>query len=488
MEAKKESHAKQYTSYALGAFGHDAFYATLSTYLMLFITSELFNGAAKGVKSHMILIITTMMMIIRLVEIVFDPIIGGIIDNTQTKYGKFKPWLLVGAGVSAIFLVLIFTDFGGLTNSNPMLYVVFFGICYVIMDIFYSFKDIALWSMLPALSVDEKVRNNFGTTGRLGSTIGAQAVPIMIFPVIVFFSHVFSGTSGQTKTQAGWIGFAIVIAIFSFGGALCTALGTHENTSLIRQNTKRTGVIGIFKALGKNDQLMWLAASYFLFALGYVVTNSLLAYYFTYVLGQSNKFTFAGWIMAVLGVISVSLFPVIVAKVHRKAIYVGGICMMLIGYVLFLFAGNSLLGVLVSVAVFFFPYPMIFLAALMTITDSVEYGQWKNGTRNESVTLSIRPLIDKLAGAVANGVVGIAAVHSGMTGNAAPSSISAAQLSNFKMYMFYGPMILVAVAAIVYYTKVKLSEARHEQIVKELETKLKAEKTEKDAKEAPDAQ
>jgi Na+/melibiose symporter and related transporters len=131
---------------------------------------------------------------------------------------------------------------------------------------------------------------------------------------------------------------------------------------------------------------------------------------------------------------------------------------------------------------------MIFLAALMTITDSVEYGQWKNGTRNESVTLSIRPLIDKLAGAVANGVVGIAAVHSGMTGNASPSSISAAQLSNFKMYMFYAPMILVAVAAIVYYTKVKLSESRHEEIVKELETKLKAEKAEKDAKGATDAQ
>jgi lactose/raffinose/galactose permease len=276
--------------------------------------------------------------------------------------------------------------------------------------------------------------------------------------------------------------------LFSFGGALATTLGTKENTSLIRQNTKRTGVIGIFKALGKNDQLMWLAASYFLFALGYVVTNSLLAYYFTYVLGQSNKFTFAGWIMAILGVISVSLFPVIVEKVHRKAIYVGGIGIMIIGYILFLFAGHSLLGVLVSVAVFFFPYPMIFLAALMTITDSVEYGQWKNGTRNESVTLSVRPLIDKLAGAVANGIVGLAAVHCGMTGNASPSSISAGQLSLFKSFMFYGPMILIIVAAILYYTKVKLTEAKHKQIVKELETKLEAEKADKGKNTATDAQ
>lgn len=471
------NHTKQYTSYALGAFGHDAFYATLSTYLMLFITSQLFDTSDKAFNSHMITTITTMMMLIRLVEIIFDPLIGGMVDNTDTKWGKFKPWLMTGATISSIMLVVIFTNFGGLTTSNPTMYLVAFGIAYVILDIFYSFKDISFWSMLPALSVDEKVRARFGTVGRLGSTIGAQAVPIMIYPVIVFFSQVFSGTSGQTKTHAGWMGFAVVIGLLSFLGALATTLGTKEKKSLIRSNTEKVGVVDIFKALGKNDQLMWLALSYFLFALGYVVTNSLLAYYFTYVLGRSDKFTFAGWIMAALGVISVSLFPTIVAKVQRKAIYTGGIVMMVLGYVIFLFAGHSLTAVLIAVAVFFFPYPMIFLAALMTITDSVEYGQWKNGTRNESVTLSVRPLIDKLAGAVANGVVGVAAVHSGMIGNASPSSISASELMNFKVYMFYGPVILVVLAALVYFFKVKLTEDKHREIVTELEKKLEAEKS-----------
>lgn len=482
MDESHESHVKQYSSYALGAFGHDAFYATLSTYLMLFITSQLFDTANKGFNSHMILMITNMMMAIRIIEIIFDPMIGGLIDNTNTRWGKFKPWLMTGATISSVMLVIIFTNFGGLTTSNPTMYLVAFGIAYVILDIFYSFKDISFWSMLPALSVDEKVRARFGTVGRLGSTIGAQAVPIVIFPLIVWFSHMFSGTSGQTKTHAGWIGFAVVIGLVSFLGALATALGTKEKKSLIRQNTEKVGVIDIFKALGKNDQLMWLALSYFLFALGYVVTNSLLAYYFTYVLGQSGKFTFAGWIMAILGVISVSLFPTLVAKIQRKAIYTGGILMMVVGYILFLFAGHSLLTVLIAVAIFFFPYPMIFLAALMTITDSVEYGQWKNGSRNESVTLSVRPLIDKLAGAVANGVVGLAAVHSGMIGNASPSSITNQELLNFKSYMFFGPVVLIILAALVYYFKVKLTESKHKQIVAELETKLEAEQKEQDDK------
>lgn len=194
-------------------------------------------------------------------------------------------------------------------------------------------------------------------------------------------------------------------------------------------------------------------------------------------------------ITAILGIISVVLFPTLVAMLHREKIFVGGIAMMFIGYLLFLLAGTNLTMVLFAVAIFFFPYPMIFLAALMTITDSVEYGQWKNGTRNESVTLSVRPLIDKLAGAIAMGVVGLAAVHAGMVGNAKPSSITAGELFTFKAYMFYIPMVMLILSALVYTFKVKLSEKRHTEIVRELERKLRAEaKADVDAETEADSQ
>lgn len=465
-------HAKQYTSYALGAFGHDAFYATLSTYFMLFVTSQLFGKE----DTWMISLVTWLVFGIRLVEIFFDPLIGGMIDNTETRWGKFKPWLIIGAVISSIMLMVIFTDFGGLATSKPILYLVLFGISFVILDAFYSFKDISFWSMLPALSVDSKVRGRFGTIGRFGSTLGAQVVPIVIYPLIIFFSQTFSGTSGQTKTHAGWFGFAAVIAAVSLLGALATAFGTKEQKNLIREDTEKVRFRDVFKVIGQNDQLMWLALSYFLFALSYVVTNSLLAYYFQYVIGNVSAFSLVGVITAILGVISVSLFPTVVAAIKRRAIYVGGITMMLIGYILFTFAGQNITVVLIAVAIFFFPYPMIFLAALMTITDSVEYGQWKNGTRNESVTLSVRPLIDKLAGAIANGVVAIAAVHAGMVGNAKPSDISTFQLLSFKSYMFFAPMVLIVIAALIYLFRVHLSEKEHGEIVNELETKLKAQK------------
>ncbi|WP_461215859.1 glycoside-pentoside-hexuronide (GPH):cation symporter [Lacticaseibacillus sp. GG6-2] len=466
---------RQYSSYALGAFGHDAFYATLSTYFMLFVTSQLFDTANKAFNTKMIGYVTLMMTVIRIAEIACDPLIGGMVDNTQTRWGKFKPWLLTGATISSLMLMLIFTNFGGLATSQPMLYLVLFGIAFIVLDIFYSFKDISFWSMLPALSTDSKVRATFGTIGRFGSTLGAQGVPIVIYPLVIFFSQAFSHSSGDTKTRAGWLGFATVIGLISFLGALAVALGTKEKQNLLRKNTEHVRFRDVFKVIGQNDQLMWLSLSYFLFALSYVVTNSLTAYYFTYVLGATNKFWLVGVITAILGIVSVIFFPTLVALIHRERIFVGGIAMMFVGYLLFLLAGTNITMVLIAVAVFFFPYPMIFLAALMTITDSVEYGQWKNGTRNESVTLSVRPLIDKLAGAIAMGVVGLAAVHAGMVGNAQPSSITSGELTVFKTYMFYIPMVLLILSAFVYATKVKLSESRHTEIVRDLERKLRAE-------------
>ncbi|WP_353949121.1 glycoside-pentoside-hexuronide (GPH):cation symporter [Sporolactobacillus sp. Y61] len=463
---------KQYLSYAFGAFGHDAFFAAFGTYFMIFITSQLFTSNDAGFNAKMIGILTTLVVVIRLAEIAFDPFIGGMIDNTQTRWGKFKPWLFAGATIGSLGLILLFSNFWGLNLSNPILYLILFGIVFAIVDIFYSFKDISFWSMLPALSIDSDKRAKIGTVARFGSTLGSQGVMIAVVPLVVLFSQMFSGTTGNTETRAGWLGFAIVIALVSFLGAMATCWGTKEQQNVIRKAAKKIHLREVFKIIGKNDQLMWLAFSYFLLAFGYVVTNNLLLYYFKYVLGRANEFYLVGIITAILGIVSVAIFPALVRIIKRKAIYTFGILFMLIGYLIFLFAGNNLVLVLIGISFWFFPYPMIFLAALMTITDSVEYGQLKNGNRNESVTLAVRPLLDKLGGALANGVVGIAAIATGMTGNALPSDISTSGLWTFKFFIFFGPMILIALAALIYTTKVKLTEAKHDEIVNELNHKL----------------
>lgn len=114
----------------------DAFYNTLSLYFVMFVTSQLFTTNDAAFNTRMIGYVTLLMTVIRIAEIMFDPMIGGAVDNTKTKWGKFKPWLLAGTIVASLMLALIFTDFGGIAISKPLLYLVLFGIAFLTLDVF----------------------------------------------------------------------------------------------------------------------------------------------------------------------------------------------------------------------------------------------------------------------------------------------------------------------------------------------------------------
>lgn len=460
----------QRMSYALGAFGHDTFYVTLSTYFMVFVTSQMFAGTDKATNAKMIATVTSLVVGIRLVEIIFDPLIGGVIDNTRTKYGKFKPWLVIGGIVSSVLLVAIFTNFFGLATHNTTLFIILFAIVFILLDSFYSFKDIAFWSMIPALSTETKEREKFATFARFGSSLGANGTTLVVVPIVTFFTYLV--THKHIEGASGWFWFGVIAAVISGGTAIITALGTKEVDTAIRQQNEKAGIKDVFKAVAQNDQLMWLALAYIAYAIANVTTTAVLFYFFKYVLGQPTEFWIVGLVAALLGLIAVPLFPMLTRVISRRYVYLGGIAMMISSYFFFTIAGSSLPIVIIGLVLFYFPQQLIFLSALMTITDSVEYGQWKNGIRNEAVILSIRPLLDKIAGALSNGIVGFVAIASGMTGNATAADITAHGVTTFKAYAFYAPAALMIFSAIIFAWKITLTEKKHAQIVEELENKL----------------
>ena len=83
-------------AYSCGTFGHDVFYAMLGTYFMIFVTSNLFHSDNHEHDAYMIGIVTTIILVLRVGELFLDPFIGNTIDKTKTRWGKFKPWVIVG--------------------------------------------------------------------------------------------------------------------------------------------------------------------------------------------------------------------------------------------------------------------------------------------------------------------------------------------------------------------------------------------------------
>jgi lactose/raffinose/galactose permease len=434
----------------------------------MFVTTHLFNTGSTSQNDMMISIITLIIFLLRFVELAVDPLIGNAIDNTRTRWGKFKPWVVIGGGVGSISLICLFTDFGGLTKSNPVLYLILFAIIYILMDMFYSFKDIAYWSMIPALSFDSHEREKTATFARIGSTIGGNIVGVVVMPLVLLFSISSNHGTGDSR---GWFWFAVIVGTISFVTAIIVGLGTKEVDSALRKNKEQTKFKDVFKVLIKNDQLMWLSLSYGLYTIGVTLTNSMELYYFSFILGDASKFSILAILNTIVGLFAVSVFPSLAKRWKRKNVFFISIAIMVLGLLLFSFADTSLPLVIAAAVLFFIPQPLIFLVVLMTITDAVEYGQLKEGHRDESLTLSVRPLLDKLAGAVSNGVVGLTAVWVGMTTGASASSITSAGRLTFKFMMLGIPFLFVIIGTFVFFKKVKLNEKMHAEIVDELEKK-----------------
>ena len=458
----------QRIAYACGTFGHDVFYAMIGTYFMIFVTSNLFNSDNPTKDAYMIGIVTTIILVLRIAELFVDPFIGNIIDKTKTRWGRFKPWVLGGAVVAAVTLAMLFTDFGGLTVSNPTLYLVIFAVVYFIMDIFYSAKDVAIWSMIPALSFDSHEREVTATIARIGSVFGAQMVTVIVMPVVLYFSVNQNGGAGD---PTGWFAFACIGGGIATLGAIILGLGTHEQENALRENKEETSAKDVLKVLTKNDQLLWMAIAYLVYGIGINIVNNFNLYYFIYVIGDATKFSILGVINTVIGLLAVAAFPILTTKFSRRKLFFSSIAVMTAALVLYAMSGTNVTLALVAAGLFTLPQALIFLVVLMTITDSVEYGQLKLGHRDEAVCLCVRPLVDKFAGAVSSGIIGLAAIWVGMTGGASASGLTADNMMRLQIVMFAAPIILMIVGALIYRAKVTLTEQEHARIVEELEEK-----------------
>lgn len=458
----------QRIAYACGTFGHDVFYAMIGTYFMIFVTSNLFNSDNPTNDAYMIGIVTTIILVLRIAELFVDPFIGNIIDKTKTRWGRFKPWVLGGAVIAAVTLAILFTDFGGLTVSNPTLYLIIFAIVYFIMDIFYSAKDVAIWSMIPALSFDSHEREVTATVARIGSVFGAQMVTVIVMPVVLYFSVNQNGGAGD---PTGWFAFACIGGGIATLGAIILGLGTHEQDNALRENKEETSAKDVLKVLTKNDQLLWMAIAYLVYGIGINIVNNFNLYYFIYVIGDATKFSILGVINTVIGLLAVAAFPILTTKFSRRKLFFSSIAVMTAALVLYAMSGTNVTLALVAAGLFTLPQALIFLVVLMTITDSVEYGQLKLGHRDEAVCLCVRPLVDKFAGAVSSGIIGLAAIWVGMTGGASASGLTADNMMRLQIVMFAAPIILMIVGALIYRAKVTLTEQEHARIVEELEEK-----------------
>lgn len=463
---------RQKVAYAFGNFGQSAFYNALSTYFVLYVTQTLFAGVDKALSAKLIGVITGLIVIIRIAEIFLDPLLGNLIDNTDTKWGRFHPWQFVGGIVSAVLIVMVYTGLFGLVNVNTTVFIVLFVVVFIVLDVFYSLRDISYWGMIPALSSDSHERSVYASLGNLAGTLGYNGLTIAVVPIVAGFTFMFTGQK-NTEGQSGWTSFAVIVAILAVLTCLSVVFGTTESTSELRAKAQKAGgPLQAFKAIFQNDQLLWTALSYLLYSIAKVATTGVLMLLFKFVLGMESMFWIAGLVPVIADLVVASAYPIVNQFVPRRFLFLGGMAMMACGYLVFIFSSDSLPMVIVALILFYIPETLISTTAILTMTDSIEYGQLRNGRRNEAVILSVRPMLDKIAGALSNGMVGFITVAAGMIAGASADDMTAANIATFKTWAFIAPLVVIVAGFFVFMFFVKLSEKKHAEIVAELQRKL----------------
>ena len=367
--------------------------------------------------------------------------------------------------------MLVYTGLFGLVNVNTTLFIVLFVITFIVLDVFYSLRDISYWGMIPALSSDSHERSTYTALGSFGGSIGYNGLTIVVIPIVTYFSWVFTGK--YVESQSGWTCFAIIVAILGILTVCSVAFGTKESTTTLRAKAEDNGgPLQAFKLWPRTDQLLWVALSYLLYAIANVATTGVLMYLFKYILDNTAAYSIVGVIPVITGLVMAPLYPILNKRIPRRYLYLGGMVLMIVGYLLFAVGSSNLAMVIVGLVFFYLPQTFIQMTAILSLTDSIEYGQLKNGKRNEAVTLSVRPMLDKIAGACSNGIVGFIAVAAGMIGDATAADMTAANIGMFKVCAFYVPLGIIVLSLLVFLFKVKITEKMHDEIVEELEAKL----------------
>ena len=440
-------------TFGLGTVGRDMVYTMISMYLMFYLTDVL------SLPDGTLWWVTGIILAARVFDAFNDPVMGVIVDNTHTRWGRFKPWIVVGAILSGIITVLLFTDFG-LTGGA---YIGVFAVLYVAWGICFTMNDISYWSMLPTLSQDLREREQIGSVARICASVGLFAVVSLIVPVTTALGEM--GGSLQKGYQL--LAFILVGIMWAFQSI--TVFGVKEPHLATEADGQHTSLRDLVRIIFKNDQLLATAVSMALFMIGYCTTTGFGLYYFKYVYGDEGMYSVFAVILGVSQITAMAVFPTLAARISRKKLYTVATAMVLAGYVIFFFAPTgTMLFIGVAGVILFVAQALIQIMMLMFLTDSVDYGEWKFGKRNDSVSFSLQPFINKMGGAVSSGITGMVVILSGMSTAQSAADMTAEGIFILKTAMMVFPLICIVVGFVIYHKYYVLDEAMYNKIVKEL--------------------
>ena len=380
--------------FAFGGLGKDAMFA-MSTIMAFFFIDLI------GISP---LFIGTMMMIVRIWDAVNDPVMGSVVANTNTRMGKFRPWILIGSFLNSIILVLIFLN-PDLSPDSLRMYA-YVTVLYTLWGMTYTLMDIPFWSMIPALSQSQKERESITVLTRLFTSIGFFIVSAGYLQL----AEILGGGRNVEAQTRGFFFLALIVSLVFFFSELVLALRVREN--VVTKKANKVSLKRMFNLLRGNDQLLVVMVVVLISNFVLYITSGMAIYYILYDIARPELFIVFMGIGGVLQVIGSLIFPLLKKKLLRKQVFNLSVILQIAGFALLLFNAfffeNTLeLSLLFAFGGFvFIGQGLQMVLQTVLVSDTVEYGEYHQNERSEALAFSVQTFIVKLSMGLSLGVIG----------------------------------------------------------------------------------
>ena len=448
---------KEKAAYGLGAVGKDMVYMLSASYILYYYQDILgVNAIAMGI----------ILMAARVFDAFNDPIMGVIVAKTRTRFGKFRPWLMIGTLTNAVILYLMFAAPPALDGAGLVAYA---AVTYVLWGVTYTMMDIPFWSMIPAFTQGGKEREGLSTLARSCAGVGSAIVTIITVKCVVWL--------GQGNELLGFKWFALIIAVLFVVFITITCVSIKEKSTV---NVDSPSVGQMFKALIQNDQAMTVVITIVLINCSLYITSNLLIYFFKYDFGGEkwyDSYTLFNTFGGAIQILSMMVFfPLMRKMMSALKVFYDSFVMAIVGNgALFVLTLTNMSNIYLLFIPGFFIFTAFGILTVLTtvfLANTVDYGELKNHRRDESVIFSMQTFVVKLASGVAALAASICLTVCNLSNDtsntAAAVQAADSSLLGLRMTMAGIPIIGLLIAVCIFRRKFILTEEKVQEITEQI--------------------
>jgi len=413
---------RQRIGYGVADFACNLVWQMITLYLLFFYTDVAGLAAAS---------ISLLFLITRVIDGFTDVMMGVIIDKTDTRWGKSRPYFLFCAVPFGLFALLAFH----VPDVGPRGQLIYAYATYIGLSLAYTAVNIPLASILPSLTSDAHERTVLATTRILFSFLGATTVSVLTLPLVTTL-----GGGDQAK------GFFLTMMIFAVIATVLFLVTFKNVEEKVKIRHQKVPVNDALRSLMHNRPWHIFALNIVFMWGSHFFMSGALIYFYTYNVGRPDLAAVVAGISTLIPLIGTVVTPLLSRMMSKKRVFMIASAVNLAGFAIMLVADLRVAGLLTGAIVAALGFGLRQTIYFSMQADPVDYGEWKTGINVTGVLNASNGFIGKLALAIAGSLTALLLSKGGYVPNAVQTERA---LFAIKMSYLMIPASMVVISILI---------------------------------------